>query len=66
MLDARRILNSAMRFLGMTGGFILSYPNPILYLMLIFGAVIFPYFGAFLLASMLCWSYGGCHAVRNH
>ena len=58
---AYRILDIVIRFLGMAGHWIMRYPNPLLYFLLILGAVFIPYMGAFLVVSFLCWSYGGYH-----
>ena len=55
----RRGMNAIIRFLGLTGGWIINYPNAIFYFLLVLGSIFLPYFAVFLVISLLCWSYGG-------
>lgn len=52
-------MHVVVRFLGLMGRWIVSYPNGIFYVLLIIGAILVPYFATFLLITMLCWAYGG-------
>ncbi|MFA5102740.1 MAG: hypothetical protein WC525_06260 [Candidatus Thermoplasmatota archaeon] len=55
----QRGMHVVVRFLGLMGRWIVSYPNGIFYVLLIIGAILVPYFATFLLVTMLCWAYGG-------
>jgi hypothetical protein len=52
-------MNALLRFMGLMGGWIVSYPNRILYILLVLWCFFFPYFGLLMVISLLCWAWSG-------
>ncbi len=61
-----RIVSGIIGFLGMAGAWIISYPNPLIYFLLVIGCIFFPFFSVFMVISFLCWAYGGRDALRSY
>ena len=52
-------MNALLRFMGLMGGWIVSYPNRIFYILLVLWCFFFPYFGLLMVISLLCWAWSG-------
>ena len=55
----QRGMNALLHFLGLMGGWIVSYPNRIFYILLVLWCFFFPYFGLLMVVSLLCWAWSG-------
>ena len=52
-----RGLEMFIRLMGTTAAWIIRFPNPLLYFLLVLLCIVLPFFAVFLVISFICWSW---------
>jgi len=60
-------MHAILRFMGLLGEWIVSYPNGVFYILILLGCILIPPLAIIIVISFLSWAWsGGCDGGWNY